>query len=69
MLLRNRHLQVKMVNDKDVVDETAEETVSTDPTKIIREVTKGVVIIVGVYVAADTFRQATIQIVNANLEV
>jgi hypothetical protein len=68
-MLKNRHLQVKMVNDKDIDTETAEETIPTDPTKIIREVTKGVVIVVGVYIAADTFRQATIQIVNANLEV
>jgi hypothetical protein len=68
-MLRNRHLQVKMVNDKDIDTDPTEEKISVDPTTIIREITKGVVVVVGVYVAADTFRQATIQVVNANLEV
>jgi hypothetical protein len=68
-MLRNRHLQVKMVNDKDLDTDPTEEKISVDPTTIIREITKGVVVVVGVYVAADTFRQATIQVVNANLEV
>jgi hypothetical protein len=68
-MLRNRHLQVKMVNDKDIDTDPTEEKISFDPTTIIREITKGVVVVVGVYVAADTFRQATIQVVHANLEV
>lgn len=65
-MFKNRSVQVKLVNDKDVVD--ANEAPKTTPAEYAaiardlgKDAIKGAVVLVGAYMLADTLRQVTVQ--------
>ncbi len=62
-MLRNRSLQIKMVKDGDEIPESP----SVDIERVIKKVTRSVVICTLVYIGADTLRRGAIYALSAKI--